>query len=139
MSDNLFLKYDAADTGSPRPVTGTFWLSPAVVLATADGNYTVTNPPTPTTIDVQVSLMSPPATYDIINVEVWVCDPTTVAGPSTALPPFQGATPQQLTLTGAYAPPTEPEPERSARCRSSRSPASRPTRASAACPAAIAA
>lgn len=107
MTGNLYLKYDAADTGSPRPVTGTFWLSPAVLLATADGNYTVTNPPTPTTIDVQVSLMSPPATYDIINVEVWVCDPTTVAGPSTALPPFQGATPQQLTLTGSYVPPTQ--------------------------------
>ncbi len=102
MSGNLFLKYDAADTGArPLPPNTTFWLSPAVVLATTDGNYTVGEP---ATIDVQVSLMSP-AAYALINVEVWVCDPTTVAGPSTALPPFQGATAQQLTLTGAYAPP----------------------------------
>ena len=108
MSD-LFLKYDAADTGTrsatnPLPANTNFWTSPAVVLATPDGNYTVTNPPTPTTIDVQVSLMEP-AAFEIINVEVWVCDPTTLAGPSTALAPFQGATPQQLTLTGFYVPP----------------------------------
>jgi hypothetical protein len=102
MSGNLFLQYDAADTGArPLPANTTFWVSPAVVLATTDGNYTVGQP---ATIDVQVSLMSP-AAYEIIDVEVWVCDPTTVAGPSTALPPFQGATAQQLTLTGAYAPP----------------------------------
>ena len=102
MSGNLFLQYDAADTGArPLPANSTFWVSPAVVLATPDGNYTVGQP---ATIDVQVSLMSP-AAYEIINVEVWVCDPTTVAGPSTALPPFQGATAQQLTLTGFYVPP----------------------------------
>jgi hypothetical protein len=104
MSGNLYMKYDAADNGTQRPPTSAFWFSPAVVLATADGNYTVTNPPTPTTIDVQVSLKSP-AAFEIINVEVWVCDPTTVAGPSTAMAPFQGATPQQLTLTGFHVPP----------------------------------
>jgi hypothetical protein len=105
MSGNLFLKYRAADTGArPLPANTNFWTSPAVVLATTDGNYTVTNPPTPTTIDVQVSLMEP-AAFEIINVEVWVCDPTTLAGPSTALAPFQGATAQQLTLTGFYVPP----------------------------------
>ncbi len=97
MSGNLFLQYDVADTGArPLPANSTFWLSPAVWLQTTDGNYTVGQP---ATIEVQVSLMSP-AAYTIINVEVWVCDPTTVAGPSTALPPFQGATAQQLTLTG---------------------------------------
>ena len=72
-----------------------------MVLATTDGNYTVGQP---ATIDVQVNLMSP-AAFEIINVQVWVCDPTTVAGPSTALAPFQGATAQQLTLTGFYVPP----------------------------------
>jgi len=107
MSGDLFLKYDAADTGArPLPANSTFWVSPAVVLATADGNYTVGQP---ATIDVQVSLMSP-AAFEIINVEVWVCDPTTVAGPSTALPPFQGATAQQLTLTGFYVPPNPSQP-----------------------------
>jgi len=111
MPDNvLFLKYQAADTGAPRPVPAgsTFWLSPAVVLATSDGNYKVTDPPTPTTIHVQVSLMAP-AAFESINVEVWVCDPTTVAGPSTALPPSQ-ATAQQLTLTGSHAPPNPGQP-----------------------------
>lgn len=83
MSGNLFLKYDAADTGArPLPPNTTFWLSPAVVLATTDGNYTVGEP---ATIDVQVSLMSP-AAYALINVEVWVCDPTTVAGPAPPCP-----------------------------------------------------
>jgi hypothetical protein len=102
MSGDLFLAYDAADTGArPLPANSTFWLSPAVVLATTDGNYTVGQP---ATIDVQVNLMSA-AAFEIINVEVWVCDPTTVAGPSTALAPFQGATAQQLTLTGFYVPP----------------------------------
>ena len=102
MSDSLFLKYDAADTGArPLPPNTTFWLSPAVVLGTADGNYVVGQP---TTIDVSPSLITPQA-YEIINVQVWVCDPTTVAGPNTALLPFQGAGPNQLTLTGFYAPP----------------------------------
>jgi hypothetical protein len=106
MSSDLFLKYNASDTGArPLPTNSNFWQSPAVVLATPDGNYTVTTPPTPTTIDVQVSLMSP-AAYEIINVEVWVCDPTTVAGPSTALAPFQGALASQKMLTGFYVPPT---------------------------------
>jgi hypothetical protein len=104
MSGNLYLKYDAADTGArPFPTGSTWWLSPAVVLATSDGNYTVTTPPTDTTIDVQVSLMSS-ATYEIVNVQVWVCDPSTVAGPSTAVPPYQGAPPGQA-LTGYYVPP----------------------------------
>jgi hypothetical protein len=106
MSGNLFLQYDAADTGArPVPANSTFWLSPAVVLATADGNYTVTNPPTPTTIDVQVSLMSP-AAYEVINVEVWVCDPTTNPTPSTALFPFT-PDPSMVRVLGpaAYVPP----------------------------------
>jgi hypothetical protein len=101
MATNLYLQYDAADTGSrPLPAGATFWVSPAVVLATPDGNYTVGTTPT---IDVQVSITTPTA-FEIINVEVWVCDPTTVAGPSTALPPFQGATASQLTLTGFFEP-----------------------------------
>jgi len=37
------------------------------------------------------------------SFEVWVCDPSTVAGPSTALPPFQGATPAQLAIAWALA------------------------------------
>jgi hypothetical protein len=102
MADSLFLKYAASDTGArPIPANTNFWESPAVVLGTADGNYTVGQP---ATIDVSPNLMTPQA-YEIINVQVWVCDPTTVAGPSTALPPFQGAGPNQLTLTGFYTPP----------------------------------
>ena len=98
-SGNLFLEYDVADTGA-RPLPA----NPARLPGSAP--RCGCKPPTatirfgqPVMIEVQVSLMSP-AAYTIINVEVWVCDPTTVAGPSTALPPFQGATAQQLTLTG---------------------------------------
>ncbi len=105
MSGNLFLQYEAGDTGTrPLPLNSTFWLSPAVVLATPDGNYTVTTPPTPTTIDVQVSLMKP-AAYEFITVEVWVCDPTTNPTPSNALFPFQPDPQGQRVLTGVYAPP----------------------------------
>jgi hypothetical protein len=93
MSGNLFLQ-----KGNPT------WLSPAVVLATPDGNYTVTNPPTPTTINVQVSLMKS-AAYEFITVEVWVCDPTTNPTPSNALFPFQPDPQGQRVLTGVYAPP----------------------------------
>ena len=51
MSDDLCLQYDAADKGArPLPANSAFWVSPAVVLATTDGNYTVTNPPTQTSL-----------------------------------------------------------------------------------------
>lgn len=110
MSANLFLQYDAADTGGRPPGTlpanATFWISPAVVLATSDGNYTVTTPPTPTPIEVQVSLMKP-AAYEFINVQVWVCDPTTVAGPSTSLPLVPGG-PFGQFLPGTLTPPPNP-------------------------------
>lgn len=92
---SLLLKYSAADTGTrPIPPGTQFWSSPAVTLNTADGNYVVgTNP----TIDVTVTILGSTA-YQDLSVQVWVCDPSTVAGPSTALQPYSGAT--SLTLSG---------------------------------------
>jgi hypothetical protein len=110
MSSNMFLQYEAGDTGGRPPgvlpANSTFWLSPAVVLATLDGNYTVTTPPTQTPIDVQISLMKP-AAYASINVQVWVCDPTTVTSPSSSLPLVSGG-PFGQFLPGAVIPPPNP-------------------------------
>jgi hypothetical protein len=102
MYNNLFLPYGTGDTGA-RPLQGNpnFWSSPAVVLATPDGNYTVGQP---TTINVQVSLMLP-QTYQYINVEVWVGNPTSNFVPSNSLPVAQGGTNGQY-LEAVWTPPT---------------------------------
>lgn len=105
MSGSLYLKYNATDDGSrtptnPIPPNTDFWDGNAVSLATTGNIYTIgQNAP----IEVQVSLKPEAPAYEIINVEVWVCDPTTVAGPSTALPPYQGAA-NGTALTGFCIP-----------------------------------
>jgi hypothetical protein len=111
MSANLFLQYEPGDTGTrPLPANSTFWVSPAVVLATPDGNYTDGQA---ATIDVQVSLMEP-AAYEVINVQVWVCDPTTNPTPSNALYPTEMAAmtngPKTLYANPPYVPmdPSQP-------------------------------
>jgi hypothetical protein len=92
VSNELLLPYETGDPGTrsaanPLPPGTTFWNSPAVTLATIDGKYTVNQP---ATITVKPTLIAP-AAYEIINVQVWVCDPTTVAGPTTALYPSAAA------------------------------------------------
>ena len=111
MSGSLYLKYNATDDGSrtptnPVPPNTDFWDGNAVRLATTGNIYTIgQNAP----IEVQVSLKPEAPAYEIINVEVWVCDPSTVAGPSTALAPYQGAA-NGTALTGFCIPSDGPVP-----------------------------
>jgi hypothetical protein len=108
--NNLFIPYTTGDNGSrPFPAGTDFWQSPDVILDTSNGaaapdQYTIG---VPNGIVVSVTNNSLVA-YQTITVQVWVCDPSTVT--DVELPPFQGATVMQETLTGEAAPaaPTVP-------------------------------
>jgi len=104
MSENLYLQYNAADTGdrsNQNPLTTNFWTSPAVTLANGTDLYRLGQMEP---ISVQVSLKSPISQpeYLAINVEVWVGDPTTVITPTTAFEPFSPDPSGQRVLTGEY-------------------------------------
>jgi len=122
---NLYITYGAGpppDNGS-RPIpTGPdvppFWSNPGVALDPANGavdpsmynpNNTAANPEANSCgIVVQVqskdSSSSPSSAYQAINVEVWVCEPSTVLTLQQARPPFIGAT-STLMAGGGLVPP----------------------------------
>jgi len=107
MSDslhNLFIPYTAGDSGTrPLPSGTVFWVSPGLHLDTAHGavdasTYTIG---TPCGIVVEVQNSNGYVAYDLIHVEVWVSDPSTVMVPGNALTPAQGLPPHSVLKGGA--------------------------------------
>jgi hypothetical protein len=100
--NNLFIPYKVGDDGTrPLPAGVNFWTSPGVTLDPLHGavdpsTYTVG---TPCDILVEVQNNSTEM-YDTISVDLWVCNPTTVADPSTALLP-NASTFSNVLVTGA--------------------------------------
>ena len=110
---NLYITYGAGpppDSGSRPMPTGPnvppFYLNPGVALDPANGavdastyhpNNTATDPEANScglVVEVQSSNSdsSPSAAYQAINVEIWVCEPSTVLTLQQARPPFLNAT-----------------------------------------------
>jgi hypothetical protein len=124
MSGNLYITYGAgppADNGSRPMPTGPnvppFYLNPGLALDPANGavdpstynpNNTAANPEANSCgVVVEVQSMntgsSPSAAYQAINVEVWVCEPSTVLTLQQARPPYINA-PSPLMAGGGLVP-----------------------------------
>jgi hypothetical protein len=100
--NNLFIPYKIGDNGTrPLPAGADFWTSPGVTLDPLHGavdpsTYTVG---TPCDILVEVQNNSTKV-YETITVDLWVCNPTTVIDPSSALLP-NASTFSNVLVTGA--------------------------------------
>jgi hypothetical protein len=100
---SLYLPYETGDTGSrPLPLGAKFWSSPAIFLGTGAIDLSTYQDGVQNVIEVVVQENYQREGDQIPNVfvEVWVCDPATIVGPSQALNPSQPAPPSKC-LTGS--------------------------------------
>ena len=104
--------YSGDDDGTrPLPAGVDFWASPGVALNPSPGyqdpsTYNLPepgNPPLECDILVTVVNKDPQVSYTVINVEVWLCNPTTLATPDQFVPIALGST--TTYMLGAATPP----------------------------------
>jgi hypothetical protein len=96
MTDNLYIQYETGDTGTrsptnPLPPGTDFWSSPGIFLDTSSQSSAIdqsTYVPNGKEQGIWVVVQdksSPDKQVPYVFVEVWLCNPATIAGPDSAL------------------------------------------------------
>ncbi|HZW34286.1 MAG TPA: hypothetical protein VFF52_26420 [Isosphaeraceae bacterium] len=98
--NNLYIPYQAGDNGTrPLPSGANFWSGPGVTLDPTNGavdqsTYIPNNQPCGILVQVQNKSQ---VAYQLITVEVWVCNPATLVGPESGLPIASGSSTTSMT------------------------------------------